>query len=167
MNLIKEKQPELIIEAFAEIRKRGNPVQLCMIGYGNLKSKIQKLIIDLELESSITLIRTHEVLRYYLESKIFILASLAEGIPCAMMEAMACELNVIVPPVGDITDIIKHGENGYLHNNSKDELVNLMFESYKNYHLLGRMRYNARKIIINQHSYHVATSKWNELLLKI
>ena len=161
------KQPELIIDAFAELYKRRYPVSLCMIGYGNLNQIIEKKIKNLNLNNNIDFIKTNDVLSYYLKSKILIMASIAEGLPCAMMEAMACELIVIVSPVGDIADVIKHKVNGYLHDNSKDELVHCMLESYKNYHSLDLMRKKARQTIIDGHSYDVATSKWNELLIKM
>lgn len=161
----KRKQPELILSAFAEVRKKGNSTSLCMIGYGNLKQKIVRQIKEIGLAESIDLIQTNDVLNYYLKSKILILASLAEGIPCVMMEAMACELVVVVPPVGDITDVIQHSVNGYLHDNSKDDLVHYMLEAYKNFDSLSSMRQKARETIINEHSYDVATSKWDELLI--
>jgi len=158
------KRPELIIDSFNEIHKKINTVSLCIIGFGELEKELKKKIVNLNLEDSITFIRTNDVLKYIQKSKIFVMASLSEGLPCALMEAMACELIAIVPPVGDIADVIEHKANGYLFDNSKEQLCTFMEEAFTNYNMLSKMRTNARDTIINKHSYLVATAKWNALL---
>jgi glycosyltransferase involved in cell wall biosynthesis len=161
------KRPDLILEAFASLRYKGINATICMIGFGSLLKNLKEKIDLFELGDSVTFVTTNNVLEYLRRSKIFVMASLSEGIPCAMMEAMACEMIVLVPPVGDIADVIQHEENGFLHNNSKEELIHYMLKAYKNYDDLGGMRLKARETIINSHSYKVATSKWNDLLTKI
>jgi glycosyltransferase involved in cell wall biosynthesis len=47
-------------------------------------------------------------------SNVFVLPSLAEGLPMALVEAMAYELAVITCPVGGIPDLVTDGENGLL-----------------------------------------------------
>jgi glycosyltransferase involved in cell wall biosynthesis len=47
-------------------------------------------------------------------SDVFLLPSYNEGLPVAMLEAMAWGLPVVVTPVGGITDIVTHNKNGLL-----------------------------------------------------
>jgi glycosyltransferase involved in cell wall biosynthesis len=47
-------------------------------------------------------------------SDVFILPSYHEGLPVAMLEAMAWGLPVIVSPVGGIGDVVKHHLTGLL-----------------------------------------------------
>ena len=55
--------------------------------------------------------RLSEVLNQY---EVFVLPSLYEGMPKAMLEAMACGLAVLGTPVTGIKELIKHGVNGWL-----------------------------------------------------
>ncbi|MEI6348829.1 MAG: glycosyltransferase [Bacteroidota bacterium] len=161
------KRPDVIINIFSKIKNEFNDVKLCIIGFGELEKSIVQQISNLHLENEIDLIKTNNVLELLQSSKALVMASKSEGIPCAMMEAMACELIVIIPPVGDITDVVKHATNGYLHNNTEEDILKWMIESYKNYDDLEFMRKNARETIINHHSFESATKKWDELLNRI
>lgn len=48
------------------------------------------------------------------QAAIFTLPSYAEGMPNAMIEAMAAGVPIVVTPVGGIPDVIRHAENGIL-----------------------------------------------------
>jgi glycosyltransferase involved in cell wall biosynthesis len=165
--LDERKRPDVIISAIYEMKKMGYPVTLCMIGFGVLKDAVEKQIIELNLADNVTLKITNDVLGSIKESRILVMSSLAEGIPCAMLESMSTELIVAVPPVGDIADVIEHGVNGFLHNNTKEEILKCMVEAYTNYNSLAEMRTNARETVIKHHSYQFATSRWDKLLSEL
>ncbi len=59
--------------------------------------------------------RTHETEKYYQAADIFVMPSLREGLPNAMLEAMSCELPVIVSELEGVTDwVVEDGVNGLL-----------------------------------------------------
>ena len=59
--------------------------------------------------------RTHEIEKYYQAADIFVMPSLREGLPNAMLEAMSCELPVIVSELEGVTDwVVEDGVNGLL-----------------------------------------------------
>lgn len=162
--LDKNKRPDVTIKAFAKIVKLNKDLQLCMIGFGPLEVLIKQMIVQLNIDTNVDVISSNTVLNHIQESKIFVMSSLSEGLPCAMMEAMACELIPIVPPVGDISNIIIHGENGYLHNNTVEEMAYYMYNTIENYDSFNQMKKNARLTIQNDHSFSIATKKWNSIL---
>ena len=45
----------------------------------------------------------------------FVLSSLWEGLPCAIVEARLLKLPVLSYNTGGIRDVIQHGKNGYLY----------------------------------------------------
>jgi glycosyltransferase involved in cell wall biosynthesis len=161
------KRPDLILEAFIRLRKKGIKTTICFIGFGLLEQHLLARIKEVGLEDCAFLVKTNSVLKYIQQSKIFLMASLSEGIPCALMETMACGLIPIVTPAGDIADVIKHGVNGIIHDGSLDDFSGKMEEVLFNYLNLQQMRMNARKTIVESHSYEVATNSWNSLLKRI
>ena len=59
--------------------------------------------------------RTHVIEQYYQSADIFVLPSLREGMPNALLEAMACSLSVIVSRLEGVTDwVVNDGINGLL-----------------------------------------------------
>lgn len=74
----------------------------------------------------------------YRAGDIFINASLNEGLPLTVLEAMATGVPVIAAPVGGISEIIRDGDNGLLLNRQRSNLINLILrlinrpEYYKN-----------------------------------
>lgn len=50
----------------------------------------------------------------FMESGIFVLPSLSEGLPQAMLEAMSYGIPVIATTVGGVPDVVEHGRTGFL-----------------------------------------------------
>lgn len=74
---------------------------------------------------------------YYSLMDVFVQPSLRDGLPNALLEAMACGKAVIATPVGGIPDVIRNFENGILvPTNNGEELAKeieelLMYESLR------------------------------------
>jgi glycosyltransferase involved in cell wall biosynthesis len=68
-------------------------------------------------------IANDELPKYYHEADVFLLPSQREGVPVTIVEALACGVPVIATDVGQISELVKDGENGYLIDGSPESIV--------------------------------------------
>jgi glycosyltransferase involved in cell wall biosynthesis len=164
--LDKNKQVDLIIKSFGSLLGQNASLRMCILGDGKERLNLQKIVTDLGIFQNIFFIgQENEVNHYLNRSKVFVMASKAEGLPCALMEAMSCELIPVVTNVGNISDIVRDGETGFLvENQSLEELAGKMKMALFHYNDSSNIMKNARKIIVEHHSYYSATQEWNNVL---
>jgi len=112
------KQPHLLVEAVGEAKARGYDCQLVLVGPQSKKdyvSEMKSRITSLGIESQVVWFGfTKNVASLYRASDIFCLLSTNEGLPNALLEAMASGLPSIGTFVSGITDLIVDGKNGSL-----------------------------------------------------
>jgi glycosyltransferase involved in cell wall biosynthesis len=107
----------LLIQACAQLRDRGVPFHLTMVGDGPDRARVEAEIATLGLQSQVRLTGslTQAGVRAELSrADAFVLPSLAEGIPVVLMEAMASYVPCISTPVNGIPELIEHGHTGLL-----------------------------------------------------
>ena len=110
-----QKGFSILLEAFALIQHQIPLARLLIVGDGDLREDLFTLSISLGIKNRTVftgnLIDIPNILQ---AMDVFILTSLWEGIPLAILEAMAAKLPVIATSVGGIPEIIRDGENGIL-----------------------------------------------------
>ncbi len=108
-----------LLAAFAGLH--GDPAwrgaTLVLGGEGPLRAELERRVEALGLREAVRFegfVSGAAKLRCLQEADVFVLPSHTEGLPNAMIEAMAAGLPVVVTPVGSIPDVIVHDENGCL-----------------------------------------------------
>jgi glycosyltransferase involved in cell wall biosynthesis len=110
-----EKAFDALIHAVAELVRRGVDVNLVIAGGGSQHGALERLIHDLGLENRVQLLGFQRELRPIFEAlDLFVLSSLREGLPNAVLEAMALEVPVVATRIAGIPRLITDGENGLL-----------------------------------------------------
>lgn len=92
-------------------------VELAVAGEGNASDAAREWVRARELADRVTFlgwIDGEEKLRAFADADVFVLPSHGEGLPNAMVEAMATGLPVVVTPVGSIPDVVESGRQGVL-----------------------------------------------------
>jgi len=124
-------------------------------GMGSQINSAKKLVNELGLDKRIIFkgwVGPDKKLAMLKSSDILVLPSHREGLPNALVEAMASGLPVIASRVGAIPEVIKHGENGLLfdakdHKTLSRLLISLINDRNKR-KVLGQ---KARKHILKHH----------------
>lgn len=86
-----------------------------LYGDGPEMTNLRVLAQRLDIETHILFEgRTHDVARLLAQKDLFVLPSLSEAMPLALLEGMACGLPVVATSVGGVTDLVKASGGGWL-----------------------------------------------------
>ena len=84
---------------------------------------------------------------------VFVHPSLRDGMPNALLEAMACEKAVVATPVGGTTDVLEDGKNGlYVCVNDANMLSEKILELLDDSKKRSNLGKTARESILNRFS---------------
>lgn len=117
------KRIDEIVDIFSKIENKESKLYIIGDGaeYNNLKNQIK----DLNLEDRVQMLGylNHEnIEKYMLNSSAFLMASITEGLPMVLLEAMSYGVPCIVYKTASGTgDIVKNGENGYIINDRNQQ----------------------------------------------
>ena len=169
--LSSEKNYPLLINAFSNICP--NDYTLHIYGVGPLKSYLQELIAKLRMEDKIFLEgHVNRVVDKISDAEIFVLCSNFEGMPNALIEAMAIGLACISTkfPSGAAEELIQNYENGILIQVGNQKQLELSISSLiEDKNLSTKLRNNAqyvrktldKNMIINQWLKYIKNIKSN------
>lgn len=107
----------LLVQACSQLRHNGLDFSLTLVGDGPHRQRIEHEINRLELGGHITLtgsLNQEAVKAHFAQADIFVLPSLAEGIPVVLMEAMSSGVPCVSTPVNGIPELIVHERTGLL-----------------------------------------------------
>lgn len=112
-----------LLRACAELMRRGIPFHCQIIGGGDLRSMLEHAIQENNLERHVELLgprKQDEVSRYLRTANCYVQPSVVthtgkmEGIPVALMEAMATGIPVIATAISGVPELVRPGETGWL-----------------------------------------------------
>jgi len=102
------KSAKIISEKFTDAR-------FIIFGDGPLRDELEKLVFDLHLHGVFIFAGfVEDPVMAYNALDIFVLPSLMEGLPLALLEAMACGKPMVITAVGGMKEIVEECKNGIL-----------------------------------------------------
>jgi glycosyltransferase involved in cell wall biosynthesis len=99
-----------LVEAMVEFFSRHDDYQLLIAGEGDLRKEIEEQIKANGLEGKIILlgiVQREQLVQLLNESKLFVMSSLYEGFPKALLEALACGTPAVITTGCNAAEIIK------------------------------------------------------------
>jgi colanic acid/amylovoran biosynthesis glycosyltransferase len=117
------KGQKFLVEACAQLKQLGLPFRCRIIGEGEERARLEALIARNGLREQVELLGAKKVdeiaellssANCYVQPSIITPSGKMEGIPVALMEAMACQLPVIASDLSGIPELVRPSKTGYL-----------------------------------------------------
>lgn len=161
--LYAQKGHKYIFQTLSQLQNRN--IELICVGDGPLKGELQQLARQLEIADRVHFLGFRKDVQNLLElTDLFVMPSLDEGLPMAMLEAMAMEKTVIATSVGAIPCVIENGHDGVLiPSESVEDLtvaVKNLIDDDGQREMIGR---NARSKVISKYSSIVMSRQYCEI----
>jgi glycosyltransferase involved in cell wall biosynthesis len=113
--LKEQKGHRILIEAAPEIIDRYPRLQILLVGDGALRAELQTQVSTAGIDRHVSFLGTRGDIPELLgASDLFVLPSLWEGLPMALIEAMASGLPIVATSVSGTRQVMVSGETGLL-----------------------------------------------------
>jgi len=115
--LCEQKGQALLVEAAAALHRDGVRFELVLVGDGELRGEIERLIAARGVDGAVRITGWAdgaEVRRQLEAARALVLPSFGEGLPVVLMEAFALGRPAITTAIAGIPELVRHGENGWL-----------------------------------------------------
>ena len=129
-NLTAQKGYPILLAAAERIVAKGIPVRFVAIGQGPMEAELRSLHERLGLEASFTFLGFKDNPPSLVAGcDLFVLASFYEGLPVALMEALALGLPVVATDVPGVREALSHGREGLLVPPGRADLLAVAIEA--------------------------------------
>ncbi len=146
--LAPQKNPRALLQALA-----GLPVELDLVGRGPLENELRRQAAGLGLKVRFLGNQPHRQLpRLMARAQVFVMPSLYEGHPKALIEAMSAGLAVLAGRSPGISGLVEQGRTGYLCGHSAPEIRRALEELLSEHELRRRLGRAARKEVLARFS---------------
>jgi len=163
-----QKQILKLTLAFLKASKRNSNLEFSIYGSGSQEEEVKSLIANSGHPHKVCFkgsVLPSEIQKVMLNHHVFTLMSDYEGMPIALMEAMACGLvPVCLNEESGINEIISHGTNGFIVRNRHEDYQKQLDVLQENKEIWGSLSKNAQKTIDETYSTDITNQQWADLL---
>lgn len=175
--LVDKKGVEYGIRAVAKLAKLNHKLSYKIIGDGPLKADLQLLIEELDVADNVKLLgwqQQDEILKILNNSEILLAPSVTskngdrEGIPVAIMEAMAMGLLIISTQHSGIPELVQDGVSGFLvPERDVDSLADRIKYLIEHQEIWPQMSHAARLVVEEQYNIDKLNNRLVEIYQKV
>ena len=113
--LFPDKGHRFFLDAFQRVVQECPGARALIVGNGPLQGELARRIGELGLGGKVVLCGARlDIQDIYRQIDFVVIPSLTEGLPYVLLEALAHGIPVLATAVGDIPQVIRHGETGFL-----------------------------------------------------
>ncbi len=162
---LKAEGAKLLIESVKMLKDRGVGVILILTREGRYSQMLKDFANLIGVEDSV--IFTGDVENPYVPlaiCDIYTHITLGEGLPLALLEAMAMGKPIIATPVGGIPEAIKNGKNGILVEPDPKKIADAIENLHQNEEYQKFLGNNARIYVTNKFSWDITANEFIEII---
>jgi len=147
--ITKRKRQKWLIETLSDFLKTHDDVHLLLPGKDSLNEKCQQFTKKLKLENKVHFLGFRKDIPNLLKiSNLAVSASMQEGLPVNIMEAMYMKLPIIVSDCRGNSDLVENDINGYvIKKNDREDFSNKVCDIYDGKVNIKKFSSNSGKII--------------------
>ena len=113
--LSEEKGPDMFLRVAAAVHQVLPQIHFVLVGRGPMLARLQRFVAQQRLGGVVHFAGVlMDMPQVYAELDLVASASHTEGMPLALMEAMACALPVVATRVGGVPDLVQQGITGWI-----------------------------------------------------
>ena len=110
-----EKGADLFLRAAAAVHEKLPDVRFVIAGEGPEREGLETLMDQLSLRAFVSMLgRCDDIAAFYASLNILTSTSRTEGMPMGLLEGMASCLPIVATDVGDVSNLVRDGETGFL-----------------------------------------------------
>ncbi|HUW84355.1 MAG TPA: glycosyltransferase [Phycisphaerae bacterium] len=166
-----EKGHEFLLEALATLRRRNLPVTCTFIGDGPQHQFLRHRAAQLGVTSHVHFVGSvgqDRIQDLYRRADIFVLPSLAEGLPVVLLEAMALQRPVVASRIAGIPELVQDGVNGLLVAPARsDQLADAIERLVRDPHLRQHVSAAARQAVLDRHDIRISADRMARLFAAV
>ena len=130
----KQKNFIFLVNNFIELKRDYQDIKLIILGDGELLNKVKKIVTNKNLQKDILILGyQNNVFKFFPKAQALILPSLWEDPGSVIIEAAACNLNIISSDCKNgPREFLLNGKAGHLFQNNNSESFKEVFKIYMN-----------------------------------
>jgi glycosyltransferase involved in cell wall biosynthesis len=145
------KNVEMLLETVSQLKKSGvDNFELQLVGEGERRANLERSVVEKGLTKHVRFlgwVDRKSLVELYRQADVFVTATLWEGMPNTVLEAMACGLPVVGTRASGLAELVRDGVNGYLVDlNDRTALADRLADLIDNPYERQRMGKESRKI---------------------
>ncbi len=165
----KNKDHKTLLEAFGLALKQIPNLYLLLVGDGPLKPDIEKLADGLNVSKNVRFLGNRRDIPQLLKvMDIFVLSSKREGLPIALLEAMASGVPVIVTDVDGNTEVVIDRETGLVvPSNNAEKLAKAIIKLLADKENADKMAENGKRFVEERFSFCNMVNNYSQIYQSI
>lgn len=161
------KRIDVLLEALALLQDTCDGWRCLILGGGPLERELKEQMVALGLSQRVQFLGHVADVRPYLRgADVFVLSSEKEGLPLALLEAMAAGVPAVVTDVGGTSEVVVHEQNGLLvRSGAVEELARSLHRLLRNADERRRMGLAAREHMLRHFDIDESMNRLKQVVL--